>query len=156
MTRIRPNAVFIVGHSNWGKSRTLKALTDDRLLRYWTVADTEFFIRRMSNDDRPAGLVDLARRLNPRETEHVIMALCPNFDEPWAKTAVILDAVQSKGYRMWFWVMERAFRGDLTVSANEIQLLREYGTVSVIRERLPAEARARSLSAFLRQVVSER
>ena len=44
--------VFIVGHRRWGKSTTLTALANG-MRRFISLAGVEFFIRRMSHDDRP-------------------------------------------------------------------------------------------------------
>jgi len=71
--------VFVVGHENWGKSKTLKALTDNnRYVKNYELGGHEWFIRRMSNDDQPDGYYDFMDVLSK---PYLIAAFCPNFDE---------------------------------------------------------------------------
>lgn len=43
-------AFFVVGHKNWGKSTTLKALTDDsRYPRRWTIDSVMLLVWREAN-----------------------------------------------------------------------------------------------------------
>ncbi len=69
---------FVVGHANWGKSKTLSALTNGNYrLRRTTIAEDEFFIRRMSNDDQPKGYIKFMLSLDPALRPYLIAALCP-------------------------------------------------------------------------------
>ncbi len=71
-------AFFVVGHKNWGKSDTLEALTGGNYhFRYWPVNGHKFFIRRMSDDDRPEQYREFARHLDPDHMPYVLAALCP-------------------------------------------------------------------------------
>ena len=83
-----------MGHANWGKSKTLKALTKESVrVKKTTISNVEFFIRRMSNDDQPEGYVEFMKSLNPSTRPYVIAALCPQFEEPAAQTISILEEI---------------------------------------------------------------
>jgi hypothetical protein len=83
-------AFLVVGHKNWGKSSTLRALTgDSRYPRTWVIKSIAFFIRRMSNDDDPKSLIELAGKLDPETTPHVIATLCPTFNDKNARPALL-------------------------------------------------------------------
>ena len=45
-------AFLVIGYANWGKSRTLKELTNGNVhVRNMLIGGKRFLIRRMSNDD---------------------------------------------------------------------------------------------------------
>jgi hypothetical protein len=68
---MNPQAFFVVGHSNWGKSSTLKALAAPPQVRKVVVGGRTFFIRRMSNDDRPNDWVAFIKGLRPADRPYV-------------------------------------------------------------------------------------
>jgi hypothetical protein len=50
---MQPKIVFVVGHERWGKSKTLRSLTNGNIhRRRIIISGTEFYVRRMSNDDK--------------------------------------------------------------------------------------------------------
>jgi len=107
--------VFVVGYENWGKSETLRALTEGNShRRRITINEEGFYIRRMSNDDKPDEYVVFMKSLDPSERSYLIAALCPNFERTNAHTATILKSLRKKKYDLFFWVIEhtvRHFRG---------------------------------------------
>src|SRR5262245_14384381 len=120
-------AFFVVGHANWGKSSTLKALTGGSYrIRQFPIGGRRFFIRRMSNDDRPH--VEWVNRINDlrrRGRTHLILALCP---EPGAYTFL---RQLGGNYALHFWVMRHSFTTPDTISNQEIAALRSLGVVHV-------------------------
>ena len=46
----QPKAFIIVGHSNWGKSRTLRQLTGSRRRAWIEINDIWIFVSQISND----------------------------------------------------------------------------------------------------------
>src|SRR6267378_8117254 len=103
MTKAR--VVFVVGHRRWGKSTALSALANG-MRRYISLADVEFFIRRMSNDDKPLDFYAKMGRVRPVETPSLIVAFCPTMKEdPRARQC--LKSLRRKGYRLFFWVLRR-------------------------------------------------
>ena len=74
-------AFLVVGHENWGKSKTLRAMTNDNFhKRYKEVAGTIFFIRRMSDDDRSDEYKVFVNGLDQKYNKNIILAFCPNMD----------------------------------------------------------------------------
>jgi hypothetical protein len=145
---------FVVGHANWGKSSTLRALTnEDFRQRRTTIGGFEFFIRRMSNDDQPAGYIEFMKSLDPALRPYLIAALCPQFDNPAAATNLILTNLRAKGYQLFFWVIEHQYGTNAVVSAKEIQSLRKFGKVEVFSKSVEAAARSRSFKQYVSNVV---
>ena len=69
-------AFLVVGHRHWGKSTTLRALTNGQ--RGWLVLEGKrFFVRLMSNDNVPDSYEDFISALDPAKKPLVIMAYCP-------------------------------------------------------------------------------
>src|SRR5687768_10529410 len=101
-------AFLVVGHSNWGKSQTLRVLTDDDYKkRRMTIDGTQFFVRKMSNDDDRDGhppFLDFAHALRPASKPHVIAAFCPTFGENESGHE-ILDTLR-KRYELFFFVLK--------------------------------------------------
>lgn len=145
-------AVFVVGHANWGKSVTIRALTGG-LHRYVTIDDVEFHIRRMSNDDDPDGLVDFIGSVEPENHPNLLIALCPNFTDRAAMTEHILATLRRKGYRLFFFVLERQYGSERCVLPSQIARLRTFGRVEVYSGNAQSEVRAGQLRTFISDVV---
>ena len=147
-------AIVLVGHSNWGKSKTLKALTNDIVqYRYWDIADRTFFIRRMSNDDFSQDLKEFVENLSPDKQEFVLLTLCPDFDEPLKYAKANLIKLSQK-YTLNFFVLQYAYDSDRSVSSTEIGKLKEYGSVEVFTSKnAEAVTRAKALRRFIESVV---
>ena len=146
---------FVVGHSHWGKSSTLRALTNGNFhSRRTKIAGTEFYIRRMSNDDQPEGYIEFMKKLDPARYADVIAALCPEFVSPDKATDAILRNLSAKGYSLFFWVIQHQYGKPNTVSQAEIQCLQSFGTVEVFTEKnAEAESRSKSFKRFVSDVV---
>lgn len=145
---------FVVGHAHWGKSTTLRALTNGNFrLRRTTIAGDEYFIRRMSNDDQPKGYIKFMMSLDPVIRPYLIATLCPQFDEPSAATSSILAALRAKGYQLFFWVIEQKYGTTEVVTAKEIQRLRGFGKVKVFSNSAEAAARSKTFKRFVENVV---
>ncbi len=141
--------VHVVGHANWGKSRTLRALTDGSShQRYIQLGGVEFFIRRMSNDDAPAKFYDFIRDVQPADKSDLIVAFCPEFQEP--QTQQCLEGLQEKGYKLFFWVMRHQYGTAKIVTPEEIATLEQYGRVDVFEDGQAEDtARATALRIFI-------
>lgn len=145
---------FVVGHAHWGKSKTLRALTnDDCRLKKTTIGGVEFFIRRMSNDDRSDSYKKFMTSLDPALRPYLIAALCPQFDNPVAATNSILTNLLAKGYQLFFWVIEHQYGTSEVVAAKEIQRLRSFGKVEVFPSTLESTARSKSFKHFVSNIV---
>ncbi len=150
----QPKIVFIVGHANWGKSSTLRALTGgSHHVRAIELKESRFLLRRMSNDDRPESFKKLLSRLDPSYWPHVIAALCPKFQDGDDGLESILESLRGKGYRLFFWVMEHQFGTAEKIRATELTSLRRFGKVEVYSPRSEAHVRAAKFRTFVEQVV---
>lgn len=89
-------AFFVVGHKNWGKSETLKELTDGNWRFHWFEINEEwFFFQRMSNDDIPDEFHERLDKLDPEDKPLVIIALCPTFDDEEQRNGLIKHSKNS-------------------------------------------------------------
>ena len=147
---LSPRIVFVVGHSNWGKSETLRALTSGSYRqRRITINSLELFIRRSSNDDDPETFIKLMKSIDPVRWPYVIAALCPNFDVKARKTQLVLELLQSKGYKFFFWVIKHKYGTDTAIASEEIARLRAFGKVEVVTETVEASKRAREFKNYI-------
>jgi len=146
--------VFVVGHSHWGKSQTLRELTaGNHRVRRTAIDRSEFFIRRMSNDDRLREYLRRMGSLDPASWPYVIAALCPRFDGA-NSIEDLLDELRTRGYRLFFWVIEQQYgKPENSVSSGEMQELRRFGRVEVLVGQHEAASRAKKLKAFIRAEV---
>ena len=151
---MKSSIVFVVGHENWGKSKTLRSLTnEDWRKRHVKISGHEFFIRRMSNDDQPKGYFDFMKSLSPEEKELLIAALCPNFERESAQTEEILNILKNKGYKLYFWVIECQFGTNEKIKPEEISKLRSFGEVFVLATKESSDARAKKLKMYIEEKV---
>jgi hypothetical protein len=149
----RGRVVFVVGHAHWGKSTTLRALTQPNpQRRYIEIGEDEFFIRRMSNDDRPKEFYKFMGKVKPSNWPALIVAFCPVFDDP--RTSQCLKALRRKRYRPFFWVLRWQYGGTRFITPEEIATLRNYGQVKIYGVRhAEAHARAIALRRFIQNTV---
>lgn len=145
--------VFVVGHANWGKSRASRALTDGNPhRRRIQLGGVAFFIRRMSNDDRPDGFYAFIDCVVPAENPNLIVAFCPQFKE--RRTRWCLETLREKGYRLFFLVMRQQYGTTQVVTPDEITTLRQYGRVETFEEGQAEDTtRARALRIFIENIV---
>ena len=69
-------AFIMVGHSSWGKSKTLNALTSNSYsIRFINICGFNIFIKRMSNDDIFYKLFEYIKSFNPKEKPFIIKAV---------------------------------------------------------------------------------
>lgn len=131
---VKGKAFLVVGHKNWGKSSTLKALTNNsRFIRKWRIKSVEFFVRRMSNDDVPKSLLALVTWLDPTVTPYVIATLCPTFNDEKTVPMLLktLEILREK-YKLFFFVLQhKGSNPGITIPRDEIDKLERYGTVEV-------------------------
>lgn len=142
--------VFVVGHENWGKSKTLKALTNNsRYVRNYELGGLTWFIRRMSNDDRPDGYHTFMDNLT---SPYLIAAFCPNFDDERIEITInLLDKLNDKGYKLYFWVLKTQFTSGVSMSRDYIEKLKNFGKVEVYSKRSEASIRATELRKYIEQ-----
>jgi hypothetical protein len=145
--------VFVVGHENWGKSKTLKSLTNgSRYIKNYSINNINWFIRRMSNDDYPDKYYDFMDNLDIKTKSNVIAAFCPNFDEKRnEKTVEILNSLKNKGYDLYFWVIEHQFITKKKMDSSFINELKNFGEVKIYSKCEEANLRALALKDFIKK-----
>lgn len=151
----RGKIAFVVGHSDWGKSTTLRALTGDNFrVRWHSISRTDFFLRRMSNDDYPDSYLNFMGRVTPAKYSHLIAALCPVFGVDENPTEIILDNLQKKGFDLFFWILvKEQGEGERTISKADIRILQKYGLVRTHEERSTPKHNAKLFSRFVSEHV---
>src|ERR1039457_6447625 len=112
-------AFVIVGHAHWGKSETLKSLTDDNYRYHWIeIKDKWIFIKRMSNDDDEKKLRDFIKK-NTMDKDTLILTFCPSF-EKGKKGHEILKSLINKKFKLYFFILKNKYGTDETISDDEI------------------------------------
>ncbi|MFH1719883.1 MAG: hypothetical protein ABIF19_21225 [Planctomycetota bacterium] len=125
-------AFFVVGHSNWGKSKTLRALTNGSGERYINIKKARFFIRRTSNDDEWKKFDKFLKELDPSRKPYVIVALCPKFDGRSRNIEEMLRQLKKK-YKLFFFVLVHQWheKGNRKISDGEIKKLERFREVKL-------------------------
>jgi hypothetical protein len=143
-------AFLIVGHSNWGKSQTLRKLTSNsRRIKYFDISGANFFVRRMSNDDDEKKLLKFVSDATKYKM-NLIVAFCPVFDKN-RESRKILD-ILSKDFSLFFFVLKHKYASDLTISDDETNVLRDFGDVSLYNKRNEAaKSRAKAFGNYIDQ-----
>lgn len=142
--------VFLVGHENFGKSKTLKALTSGVVqYRYWKLGDIQYQIRRMSNDDLTDQWKEYIDSFIASKGSDLIIAMCPDFRTREKATKSYLTKL-SKNYRLRFFVLKYAYGRSEMVKDEEIEQLREFGEVKLYEKKnTEASTRAKEFKAFV-------
>jgi len=145
-------AFIVVGHSNWGKSYTLNSLTGRR--HKILINEKWLKVKKMSNDDipkGPGGLLDYIERSIVSDYFYIVIALCPNFENANRLTIQILQTLSTK-YDLFFWVMrERYHDRDTQVTEDQINRLKQWGTVEIFEGQAEDTVRATSFKKFIEQ-----
>ncbi len=154
---LRGKAFAVVGHRNWGKSKTLQALAGgNQHQRTLVIKSREFFVRHMSNDDVPQGFYSRLKTLEPERWPGVIVALCPTFADK-ARRAELTRALQAlrKRYQLFFFVLRTdCRRRKRQISDTEIDALSRFGKVKVFSDSTAdPQTRARALERFIEKVL---
>ena len=130
----RGKAFIVVGHKNWGKSRTLRALTgDDPYKRKIRIKRKILHVRRMSNDDRPQSFFDMVDHADPFEKPLLIMTLCPTVMNR-KRRFVLMQALRTlhKKYELLFFVLRTDYyKKTRRILDDEIAVLARFGKVKM-------------------------
>jgi hypothetical protein len=154
--------IFVVGHEDWGKTRTLNSLKANypsQGRRIW-VEDTEFLVRTMSNDDM---WESYTRFMADTSRSAIIAALCPKFKALMSPAEIsgkaidgLLNSLKLRGYELIFWVIERQWGTKRKITPGELSELRRFGTVTILSEQVESNVRAAKLYEFVTRVCSAR
>jgi hypothetical protein len=139
---MKPKAFFVVGHANWGKSRTLRALTGG-LHRNISIGPRTFFIRRTSNDDDPQTWEEAINQLDPNTTPYVILTVCPT------QEALPVLRILRERFTLYFWVIRHSYHGNRKITPEEEQRLQTVGTIEILDQVTEDGDRAVHLRNFI-------
>jgi hypothetical protein len=144
-------AFFVVSARRLGKSQTLMALTGGITARRFTIEGTRFVVRRMSNDEDDEGFFDLLDNTYPDSAPHVILAMCPTFNDG-RRRELLMAALNAFGqrYEMFFFVLGRqeTHPGKL-LPKHQIEPLKALGALQVFNRSVEGESRARAFKKFI-------
>jgi len=152
-------AVFVVGHRDWGKSTTLKALTGgDGRRKQWKIAGRWFTLKRRSNDDPPKPPYESTLQFlqRPNFDDALIVSLAPDFKNKESETQAILDTLKSKGYVLHFFVIknQQSKLGAPPISDEEMTILQFQGMGMTMDGYDTPENIAKALHRYIRAVLS--
>jgi hypothetical protein len=137
-------AFVVVGHSNWGKSKTLRSLTEEIYIKGYKIK-----IKRMSNNEIPfKEVIDFLNKLDSKKNPVIIITLCPNFVDKSKGTIKILDLLLTK-FKLYFWVLKKRYNHTQEVEDGEIDRLRKYGCVEVVTKVDESNIRAKKFRRFI-------
>lgn len=152
---MKPKVVCLVGHKNWGKSKTLYYLVEESCHRGWIqINNIDIFVRHMSNDDRPDSFIDFINSVDTVNKPFLVIALCPNFSNPEAKTEDILKNLKKKGYGLYFWVLHNQYGTSVVIKTEDINRLQKYGEVEVYKKKNEAPERAKSIKTYISKILN--
>ena len=144
----KSRSILVVGHKSWGKSKTLQALTGGK--HSVIIGGRRFFVRVMSNDDRPEEYIDFIKRLNGEP--FIILAFCPTFQDD-GDAPTVLQALHNKGYELSFFVLKDRFKRSKRkaneINSEEIEAMRAAGQLKTLATRMEAKDRADELRQFI-------
>jgi hypothetical protein len=141
-------AFILVGHSNWGKSKTLYHFTGQTYVHSFMINGKNLEIKRMSNDDIYEELFPAIERLINREIDYLIIAFCPNFVDPRKKAEEILKKLREK-YNLYFFVLHKKYGSNKYISEDELVILKSYGIVENFSLSEDANNRAEAFKKFI-------
>jgi len=146
----KEKAFIVVGHSNWGKSKTLCSLTEEIWQKkYINIKGYEIKIKRMSNDDISfKEVIDFLNKLDSKKNPVIIITLCPNFVDKSKGTIEILDLLLTK-FKPYFWILKKSYNSTQEVKDEEIDRLRKYGCVEVFTKVDDSNIRAKEFRRFI-------
>ena len=154
MMNQKGKAFIVVGHSNWGKSFTLISLTGSRHKMWIKLNEKLLKVKKMSNDDipkGPGGLLDYVEASIKSKYAYIVLALCPNFVDADRETEHILQTLSTK-YDLFFWVMRERYGDRATqVTEDQINRLKQWGTVEVFEGQAVDTERATRFKKFIEQ-----
>ncbi|NPD86431.1 hypothetical protein HNS38_16785 [Lentimicrobium sp. L6] len=144
-------AFIYVGHANWGKSFALKQITNGSSRKKTAqINDKWVWVRKMSNDDDPAGLLAFSKTIPSKWYENFILAYCPNHEHDQGAMD-ILNTLQ-ESCELYFFIQEIKFSDpSQSIPETEISFLRQIGTVQILPGHNHDTVRAEQFLSFIKQ-----
>ncbi len=140
-----------VGHSNWGKSFALKQLTQgSSRIKIATIKNQLVWVRKMSNDDQPEGLLEFVKSISKNWYTNFILAYCPNHESDELAMAIL--KVLQDSCELYFFIQESKYdNADAKIKQQEMNYLKKIGTVKIIKGKQEDKDRAKRFLSFIEQ-----
>jgi hypothetical protein len=167
-------AVLLVGHANFGKSRTLVKLSGSKNSRSIYIANKRFALQRKSNGDLNNYEFILQRKSNGdigyvfkekvdeyihQNIEYLLLTFCPDFDDMYNYSEAVLKLLKENNYKIYSFVLKQKFNGNGSVKKSEIRKLEEYcagiGDCKGVREcdATDEDERAKELKGYIEDII---
>jgi hypothetical protein len=144
-------AFLLVGHENFGKSRTLVELTKSRNSQHTLIENKYFALKRKSNDDIGKELLNYVKGiLANKDCEYLLLCFCPNFIDSKKCSEKILETLK-KECQLYSFVLVKQFGTDKKVTQEEIENLKKYSNVFEYNESEDARDRADALVKYIKK-----
>jgi GTPase SAR1 family protein len=146
----KPIAILVAGHSNWGKSATLKALTEGRLFRSYQLSGADFFIRRMSNDDYTEAYKDFIDECVAAPSGNILAAFCPHFETGDLRFSEHSLAQLQTRYDLYIFALKYQYHTDNRITDHELTSMARFGEVRIFDDQnAESEDRAVALEDYI-------
>lgn len=145
-----PQAFFVVGRREWGKSNTLKALKEslngnNKSRKPVLIGSVTFRIWEMSNDDIWGRWIDVLARLDPIRIRKAILTACPT-----ERAIEPLNDLRRRGFELFFWLIcERCDGNGERLTPEEEARFRDIGTVAFCDQPAEPPQRAEQFRRFV-------
>lgn len=150
----KPIAILVAGHSNWGKSATLKALTESRLVRSYEFAGAYFFIRRMSNDDYTGGYKKFIDECVAKSNGNILAAFCPHFEMGDLRFAEYSLSQLQQQYQLYIFSLKYQYSTENRITDQELATMAQFAEVRIFDDQFAeAEDRAAALEEYIESIV---
>jgi hypothetical protein len=148
----KKQAFLLVGHANWGKSYTLKALTGSSW-KHWiilqgTTAKHQVFVRHMSNSDDPKSFLKFIQTCT---YDKVLMA----FSSHTANAPQLLQIIQARYDIYCFVLMHSCSKSAQIIPQNEITMLSQYSVSGKVFQYTAIQAAPPARAAALKQFIKQ-
>jgi len=144
-------AFLLVGHENFGKSKTLVELTESRNSQHIYIEKKYFALKRKSNDDIGKDLLKYVKDiLKNKYCEYLLLCFCPDFKDQKKYSVQILETLKNE-CELYFFVLMKQYGRDKTVTSDEIKELKKYGDVFQYATSDDAHDRADELVKYIKK-----
>ncbi|MDY3338690.1 hypothetical protein PG279_05810 [Riemerella anatipestifer] len=137
-----------VGHSNYGKSYALKALTDGNSHKKSTqINGKKIKVRKMSNDDDENKLLNFVQDIKNSDYKYYVIAYCPK-QEKSKNAKKILNILKEFG-NLFFFVQKNRYSNNEEILPEEIDGLKKYGKVEILKGKIEYGERCEEFKKFI-------
>ena len=150
--------VFIyVGHSNWGKSMTLKLLTDGSSHKKVAAISSKLIrVSKMSNDEDGKGLLNWVKKFPQLKYQNFIIAYCPKHpitEPPTEEQLNGLDILlELKKTNSLFFFLQNENYNDPTekLTQDDIDWFSLFGSVQALLGHVESTTRADKFISYIK------